>query len=119
MSKVKLIVVKRHSLHNAEMRDIKIELPEDTKITGIVRSDFEEAADGTKRDSDDIDLVITWDNINNLVGQLLTLVDATFSDGEQRKAMKDIFMDRVWKWYEATDAVNVRAWRVDKGIENN
>ena len=34
----------------------------------------------------------------NLEGQWLTLIDATFSDKEQRKAMKDVVRKMIWDW---------------------
>lgn len=34
----------------------------------------------------------------NLVGRLLTLVDATFTDLEQRKAFKDMVSQTVYRW---------------------
>ena len=34
----------------------------------------------------------------NIEGQLLTLVDATFQDPEQRKAQKDMIRKIVWGW---------------------
>lgn len=37
-------------------------------------------------------------HIGNLEGQWLTIVDATFSDREQRKAMKDIVRKMIWDW---------------------
>jgi hypothetical protein len=36
--------------------------------------------------------------VDNLVGQLLTLADATFTDLNQRKAFKDIVKKTVWGW---------------------
>ena len=36
--------------------------------------------------------------VGNLEGQWLTLVDATFSDPQQRKAMKDIVRKMIWDW---------------------
>ena len=36
--------------------------------------------------------------VGNLEGQWLTIVDATFSDREQRRAMKDIIRKTIWDW---------------------
>lgn len=36
--------------------------------------------------------------VGNLEGQWLTIVDATFSDPQQRKAMKDIVRKMIWYW---------------------
>ena len=37
--------------------------------------------------------------INTLIGVLLTLIDATFTDKEQRRAMKTCIKSRVWDWF--------------------
>lgn len=37
-------------------------------------------------------------HVGNLEGQWLTIVDATFQDKEQRKAMKDIVRKMIWDW---------------------
>lgn len=37
-------------------------------------------------------------HVGNLEGQWLTIVDATFSDPQQRKAMKDIVRKMIWDW---------------------
>lgn len=37
-------------------------------------------------------------DINNLIGKMLTVVDASISDSEQRKALKDIVKQNVWSW---------------------
>lgn len=37
-------------------------------------------------------------HVGNLEGQWLTLVDATFSDPQQRKAMKDLVRRMIWDW---------------------
>ena len=39
----------------------------------------------------------TYD-VCELEGQLLTFIDATFSDPQQRKAQKDIIRQMVWNW---------------------
>lgn len=36
--------------------------------------------------------------VGNLEGQWLTIIDATFQDVEQRKAMKDIVRKMIWDW---------------------
>ena len=46
-------------------------------------------------------------HIGMLEGRVLTLVDATFGDPEQRKAFKDVIRQTIWEWAignnEATD----------------
>ena len=41
--------------------------------------------------------VLTPD-VSELEGKLLTHIDATFSDVQQRKAQKDIIRQMVWDW---------------------
>lgn len=43
--------------------------------------------------------MINWDEINELLGVLLTYVDATYSDNEQRKAHKSLLKNAVRDWY--------------------
>ena len=37
-------------------------------------------------------------HISHLEGRMLTLVDASISDPEQRKALKDLFRQDIWTW---------------------
>jgi hypothetical protein len=37
--------------------------------------------------------------IDNLVGRLLTLADATFNDSEQRDAQKILIRQNIWAWF--------------------
>ena len=41
-------------------------------------------------------LIMDYKDFQNLMGKLLTYVDATFSDPEQRKAHKDIVKNTLW-----------------------
>lgn len=43
--------------------------------------------------------MLNWDELNELIGQLLTYVDATYTDLEQRKAHKSIVKNLVRDWY--------------------
>lgn len=36
--------------------------------------------------------------VNQLVGQILTQIDAIAADETQRKALKDIFKSLIWDW---------------------
>lgn len=46
------------------------------------------------------DPVMPLEFINNLVGKVLTVVDASYSDKEQRKAVKDLMTQSIWGWYD-------------------
>lgn len=121
MSKVKLIVVEgRGTSYSPQIGgtdrviDLKLELPEKENIIGIIRTDFEPEKDGSVRASDDLCPVIPYERVNDLVGKILTLVDATFSDKEQRKAMKDLFTQIPWSWYNGHSDALTETWRKDK-----
>ncbi len=38
-------------------------------------------------------------SVNSLVGEMLTLVDASISDPTQRKAVKDLATQKIWNWW--------------------
>jgi len=45
--------------------------------------------------------LVCYESLQNLEGKVLTLIDATFVDKEQRKAVKDIFRKTFWfDWVE-------------------
>jgi len=45
--------------------------------------------------------MVTHENLKNLEGKILTLIDASFQDKEQRKAVKDIARRTFWfDWVE-------------------
>ena len=111
MSKVKLIVKSYHTLDAGRMTSTQIDLPESMEIVGVVRTDFEPDASGAVRTSDDLAAVIDVDDMNNIVGKVLTLIDATFTDKEQRQAMKDIFKAELWNWHTALIDRLVPAWK--------
>lgn len=43
-------------------------------------------------------IVVGYNDFRRLQGQLLTYIDATFSDPEQRKAHKDILKSNLYAW---------------------
>jgi hypothetical protein len=47
--------------------------------------------------------------VSNLEGQILTIIDASFTDQEQRKAVKDLVKQTVWRWQ----------WQFDENEENH
>jgi len=58
---------------------------------------------------------INWQEVDNLVGRLLTLCDATFTDQVQRKAFKDMVRQHVKEWM----AIIVADASYDAGLEHN
>ncbi len=117
MSKVKLVLRKNNDLGHGELVELAVTVPDATLIAGVVRYDFETNEKGETRVSDDLAPVIEISNINYLTGQILTLVEGTISDPEQRKAAKDLFRNTIWGWYTAQMEGLSRAWRFDKGFE--
>jgi len=41
---------------------------------------------------------LEMNDISNLVGQLLTITDASFQDKQQREAVKSLIKNTVWDW---------------------
>jgi len=124
MSKVKLIVCegygsdqRPYKTSEAKVIDLGLRVPDTHDILAVIRTDFDIDEDGSWRASDNIDPVIRYERINDLVGVLLTLVDSMFADPKQRKAAKDLFMQAAWNWYnaQATDSMVIsETWRKDK-----
>lgn len=121
MSKVKLIIQEGYGSNyrpyiggTDEVIDLKIEVPDTHDIKGIVRTDFDKEKDGSVRTNDELTPVIRHDRVNDLVGKLMTLADASFTDKEQRKAFKDILMQIPWTWYTGQTESLTEPWRGDK-----
>lgn len=120
MSKVKLITQEGYGSNSrpyqgdAKVIDLNIEVPDTYDIIGLIRTEFDAETDGGVRVSDELTPAIRHERINYLVGKLLTMIDATFTDAEQRKAMKDLFMKICWDWYEGELAGMTEPWRLDK-----
>jgi|SRR6185312_5933327 len=119
MSTVKLITRKSNDLNFGDVVELDLKLAEDVNVIGVVRSDFEVEENGDRRVSDGLDTVMSIEDINNLQGRLLTLVEAFITDPEQRKAAKDLVKQNTWSWYtERMDGLS-RAWRFNKGYETH
>lgn len=123
MSKVKLVIaegygtdVRPHITGSEKVIDLKLEVPETHNIIGVIRTDFDQDIDGSKRTNDDLIPLVHYPQINNLVGKFLTLVDATFQDPTQRKAFKDLISGIPWDWYTSQHDSMVSPWRKDKDI---
>jgi hypothetical protein len=122
MSKVKLVIAEGYGsetnpfIGDASVVDPGLKVPETHSIIGVIRTDFDEDADGSKRVSDDLAPVIHTTGINHLVGKLLTLADAAFNDREQRKAFRDLVIQTTWDWYWGNSHTPVSAWGKGKDI---
>lgn len=51
----------------------------------------------------EIQPLLKYRSVQKLVGELLTYVEATYTDPEQRKAHKDIVNKLVWDWQHSND----------------
>ena len=88
---------------NTFSEDLKVTLPDGFDRAHLVSAVcYDPSAGGTTNDrlnppSDDFYATI-WDygDVNTLVGKLLTYIDATYTDTEQRKAHKDLVKDLVY-----------------------
>lgn len=107
MPKVKLRVVEGFGTNaspyiGGTSRDVEVdlELKDNENIRGVIISDFTPEEDGSVRVSPDELPVIPYEFINHLVGKVLTVSDAAFSDVEQRKAFKDLLTQAIWQWYQ-------------------
>lgn len=121
MSKVKLLVVEGNGSNYSpyiggteKVLHTTIELPEHLNIVQVIRCDFEADKNGNRRASDDIQPIITLDHMNSLVGKVLTIIDATFTDPEQRKASKDLLKETMYNWYMSQGEAFTDTWRRDK-----
>lgn len=103
MRKVKLVFVKsflEHATFNDTFsRDIEIESPndiEDFRLIGarIYQPDNDSATIGGDYNA----MLLEYRDEQDLLGKLLTYIDATYTDQEQRKAHKDIVRQIVNNW---------------------
>lgn len=54
---------------------------------------------------------VVWPSqFGDLEGKLLTIVDASFSDAQQRKAVKDLVRQRMWDWRQTTTMVESQGY---------
>lgn len=117
MSKVKLIVCEGYGSQGQpriggteKVIDLKLEVPDTHDIMGVIRTDFDEEADGSKRASDALDPVVRYERINDLVGKVLTILDATGAN----QPTKDLVKQACWNWYTGQGDQLTEPWRHDK-----
>lgn len=51
--------------------------------------------------------LLQYEEIRRLEGQMLTIVDASFTDKEQREAVKSIVRNNIWSW---SSSLVIRNW---------
>lgn len=54
---------------------------------------------GSIEDQNKCGCLINWDELRDLEGKLLTYIDATFIDKEQREAQKSLVRNLIREWY--------------------
>lgn len=52
-----------------------------------------------------IKYVVYLVQVSSLEGKILTLIDATISDKEQKRAVKDLASQMIWAWLEDKDRI--------------
>lgn len=88
-----------------DVKEVEIEVPFDTKngaikILGVQTEGEKKALTAGEFSQDNIYPSLTHADLDNLTGKLLTYVDATYADAEQRKAHKGIVRDTLWSWFK-------------------
>lgn len=97
-------------------KDLEIEVPKDWFIPKISAIGLQAPEPDPRLYDDWSSLVILeHSNISNLVGKLLTHIDATFIDQEQRKAQKTLTEQIVYGWSESMS--NASYDRVKTAVE--
>ncbi len=105
MSQAKFLVMQGYGternpfVYGSERLCVDGKIGANENVRAVIVSDFDPEPDGGRRLGSDVLPVVPLEYTNNLTGRLLTIIDATFSDPEQRKAMKDLFSQSLWSWY--------------------
>lgn len=103
--KVKLVFEKSFTENrglsaNTFSADIEVDLPEGFDMAHLVSARCYDAYKGNEHPSGDMTATVCdYTDESYLVGKLLTHVDATFTDPEQRKAHKDITKDLIYGYF--------------------
>lgn len=100
--KVKLVFEKSYTEHrglssNTFSKDIDVELPQGIDMAHLVAAKCYDPKQSSNAPSGDT-VARVWDYTDDqrLVGKLLTYIDATFVDKEQREAHKNLVKDLVY-----------------------
>lgn len=110
MSKVKLIVRPRNSLGDYRVIEVDAHLDNDEKVESVVTTDFDPNEKGERQVSDNVEPVIYIENMNTLTGMVLTVVEASIQDKEQREAFKSLMRRTVWDWFSASHEDSRNHW---------
>lgn len=67
-----------------------------------------------------VEVKIELNEVSNLVGQLLTLADASYSDKQQREGVKSLIKQIVWTWgkdwHHAATEEQIQAMEADSEL---
>lgn len=86
---------------NTFSKDINIELPTGFNMARIVAARCYDPTQGSDRPSSDATAVIwEYDDESRLVGKLLTYIDATYTDKDQREAHKSLVKDLLYGYFQ-------------------
>ena len=66
---------------------------------------------GLVENGNEYEAIITRDDLSNLTGRLLTLIDASFTDKEQRNAQKSILRKEIINWVEK---LTFKSWLIEE-----
>ena len=101
--KVKLVFEKSYQeirglTSNTFSKDIDIELPPGFEMATLVAARCYDPVQGDNARPVSDTTAVIWDYVdeNRLVGKLLTYIDATYTDKEQREAHKNLVRDVVY-----------------------
>lgn len=82
--------------------EVSEELGENEHIRAIHLFSYSEPDENGRQEAGgDTIPVIPYEFINSLIGMLMGIEDASFSDETQRNAHKDLVKQKVWQWYES------------------
>lgn len=97
------------TLDNAQSGGAQINLLQGNTILAQKRIELDkvkvETSDGiVLLETEGVKCMINFEEVDTLVGRLLTYIDATFTDTIQRKAQKDLVKQTVRGWYDDLQA---------------
>lgn len=107
MQKVRLVFHKNFieipTFRDTIARDIEVELPKGFESVRLAGARVYGAEPSPHKDpSGDLNtVVVQYQDFSHFLGRLLTYVDATFSDPEQRQAHKALVKELVYNWQDS------------------
>lgn len=103
--KVRLVFVKQFleapTFKDTTTYDCEFTTPvdfDDNALKLIAARTYDDRKTGDGPGGDDNSIIVDYHDLSSLMGKLLTYVEATYVDPEQRKAHKDLVRQTVWDW---------------------